>query len=487
MPSPQNTTPIQGLNLLLAQDKTGDLSEGNFIRPHKIVSELIFSDQKYSKTMDFVSSDIFTEMSCTTDRAFNPQQQPDASNLSISSSSTSRHSLPSASKNTNDFMDLTQQVPNFDTEEFFNSENMLDTYRNTDVFQQTSSLSRQQINYSQQPSTENLETMPQQLILKSLANAQPKKLGKTRAPIASDDEYSTIFDQEFDDQETLISKQSPRKKRKVNKKNVDVPDSSYFTIICDNCFPKKQFKTSLEYNLIRNFKKHLKNKHPNITEQQTETYITKHLNKPDLPTKFLVRCPECECILRNIEISGLKKNLFYHVLKNKKHIDKRLSYSKASLAAHVENNCKQTPVPAQRELKNKNFTITCNHCSPKVQFKTSIKYSIIRNFKKHSKNKHPNITEQQTETYITKHLNKPNLRAKFLVNCPKSECKHIAQSVRKDKLKTRLFNHMSIQHPRNLTNYSKESVAAYVENSWEEKLVPAQKQLKPTKKRKINK
>jgi len=61
-----------------------------------------------------------------------------------------------------------------------------------------------------------------------------KRKRTTRSLIASDDEDSTIFDQEFDDQETLISKQRPRKKRRV-----DVPDNSCFAITCIHCFPKK--------------------------------------------------------------------------------------------------------------------------------------------------------------------------------------------------------------------------------------------------------
>jgi len=118
-------------------------------------------------------------------------------------------------------------------------------------------------------------------------------------------------------------------------------------------FPKKQFQALRQNNLSRNFENHLKTKHPNITDEQTETYITKHLQKPEKRLNFSVPCPESKCkyTANARQASDLKKNLLYHVLKNKKHIDKRKGYSEESLVAYVEDNHTQTFIPVQRHLK----------------------------------------------------------------------------------------------------------------------------------------
>jgi len=113
--SPRKATPLQGLDLLQAQKITDDLWKC-FTLPKKPSN----------------SSDIFTNRTFTTNRSSNSQQQPDAKNLSISSPSRRRYSLSTASENTNNFMDLTQQTLDFD--------------------------------YSQQPSTESLKTIPQKIL-----------------------------------------------------------------------------------------------------------------------------------------------------------------------------------------------------------------------------------------------------------------------------------------------------------------------------------
>jgi len=196
------TNPLQGLDLLQAQEITDNLWKCPTL-PEKPSN----------------SSDIFAEISCTTDRSPNSQPQPDTGNLSISSSSRRQYSLPTASENI--------------------SENILES-KNIDALQQISSLSRQQI---QEPFTENLETMSQQPTLKTLSlrfleDAQSIKLGKTKSLIPSGDENSTVFDQEFDDQEAPIPKKPPRKKRKLY-----LSDSTCFTIICTRCPNQQPFQT----------------------------------------------------------------------------------------------------------------------------------------------------------------------------------------------------------------------------------------------------
>ncbi len=159
---------------------------------------------------------------------------------------------------------------------------------------------------------------------------------KTKPSTPSDDEYSTVSDRESDDQETLILKQPPRKKRKINKKGI--PDNAYFTIICHHCFPQKKFsarrrKPSLTYR----FKEHLRIIHPNITEEKTKDYIDKHLKEPENLSKFLVKCPVfgCEHIARSYQTTNLKDNILYHI--SSLHPDNKDNHSKKSIAAAIES------------------------------------------------------------------------------------------------------------------------------------------------------
>jgi len=413
------------------------------IRPTKSLvpssdEDSIIFDQESDDQENLISeqpspSDIFTNRAFTTDRLSYPEQS--AKNLSISFSSRGRYSLPTASKNTNDFMDLTLGV-----------------------------------------------------------DVQSKKLGTTKPRIESDDESSTVPGQDFDDQEALVSEQSsskqrPRKKRKINQK--DIPDNAYFIINCIHCSPRLQFKTHLKHNLINSFKKHVEKKHQNITVKQTEIYIKEHLQKPEQFVKFSVHCPKCECILHSIEISNLKKNLFSHILENNKHQSQRKNYSKESLTTYLENNYQQTIVPAQERLKNTQkrkrtrldvpdnayFTIDCPICPEQRQFKNHLKSSTIRNFKGHLKNRHPDISEEQTQTYINQHLQEPEQLVKFSVHCPESECQDTLHCSRKENLKSKLSTHVSKQHSENKGNHSKESLTIYVEDNYKQTLVPAQEQL----------
>ena len=338
-----------------AQEETYNLLKHNFISSDETSSEFVFSeleDLAFSEKFSS-SSDIFSGRAFTTNIPSYPQQ-PDASNLSISSSSSrGQYPLLTASKNTNDFMDLTRQISDSDTEKF----SVLYPFKNIDVLQQTRSLPRQQIeeqqestNYhSQQPSTESFETVLQQSIPQSLLAIALQSSSKTESPMSSDVKDSTT-----DDQETLIleqpsSKQRPRKKRKINK---DVPDSDYFSIACFFCSPKQPFKSRRKYDLIKMFKKHMEREHSNIIEEEAQTYIGKHLQKPEL--LFLIYCPESGCghIAHARERYFLKINLFRHIFKTKQHQCERKNHSKESLATYVENNCKQTLISAQEQLKS---------------------------------------------------------------------------------------------------------------------------------------
>jgi len=442
IPSPLETVTPAELALLQAQKNRNDLWKCNFIN-NSTFSQFEFSDQgcptlpeKYSNP-----SDIFPEMFYTTDRSSNSQPQPEAPNLSISSSSSrKRYSLSAESKNINNFMDLTQQS-----------------------------------------STENLETIPQQPILKNLSpmlNELPSS--KTKSFISFDDEYSTVFDQEFDDQEIIISGQSSSKQRPRKKRKLDLPDNTYFTITCTRCPLKPQFWARNKSQLTGNFKNHFEKKHSNIPEKEIQNYIKEHLRKPKNSVQFAVNCPESECNHTAHSVQGwkLKGHLFSHI--SDKHPEKKRNYSTESVATYTKKNCKQTVVPAQRKLKNKNFVIACNHCSPKVQFKTQHKNSVISHFKRHLKKKHSNIIDQQTKNYIKQHLQEPELLVKFLIDCPEPKCKYIAHAVHRSNLKTRLSKHISSEHQENKDNHSVQSIKTYVEGS-------AQEQLNTTKKRKTNK
>jgi len=437
--SPQETTLLQGLDLLQAQEITEDLWKYS-----------TFS-KKYSN-----SSDIFTGEVFTTNRSSNSEQQADASNLSISSPGREHCSLPS--ENTNDFMDLTQQIPDSDTEEFFNSENTVAS------LQQISSHSKQQKNanyHSQQLFTESFKRVSQQ----------------------------------------FFSKQRPRKKRKINKEYV--PDNVYFTIDCCYCSSKQQFKAQFKRDLTRNFKRHLNSKHPDITKEETKTYIDQHLQKPEHLVKFLISClePRCQEILHSHRKFYLKRYLFRHI--SDQHPKNKNDYSRESVATYVDNNCAKEWVSSDKQLKNLKkrkvskkdifgntyFTIICIHCFFTKQFKSSFKRNLIDSFTEHLNNQHPNITKEETKIYIDQYLQKPELLVKLSIHCPESECQATFHGFRKLDLKISLFYHVlkNKKHQNKKQDYSKESLAMHVDNNCKQIFVSAQEQLKNTEKRKTNK
>jgi len=207
--------------------------------------------------------------------------------------------------------------------------------------------------------------------------------------------------------------------------------------------------------------------------EQRKIYIEEHLQEPKLRIRFSVHCPESECkhIAHNITKFDLKKNLSIHI--STQHPGNKGNYSIKSLATYVEDNCKQTLIPTQEQLKNTKkrkldvpdnayFTITCDHCSRKPQFQTLLKHNLIYNFKRHVKKEHPNIIEKQTKIYIKEHLQKPERLVRFSIHCPESECKYIANTGLKSNLKISLSRHISRKHPENKDNYSIKSLATYV-------------------------
>ncbi len=116
--------------------------------PFSLDSTTIFSD----------SDNIFSEFEFSNQGYFTfPEKSSSSSDIFAESSSSSTWQFPLPSENINDFVDLTQQtfmdftrqIPDSDSEEFSNSENMFYQFKNIDVLQQTSSLSRQQIEEQQ--------------------------------------------------------------------------------------------------------------------------------------------------------------------------------------------------------------------------------------------------------------------------------------------------------------------------------------------------
>jgi len=252
-------------------------------------------------------------------------------------------------------------------------------------------------------------------LMVSEINAQSTKLSKTKSPIPSDGEDSTVFDREFDDQEALISeqpssKQPPRKKRGVNKEDIPVKE-------------------------------------------------------PEQLVQFSVNCPEpkCQDILGCLRERDLKMKLFTHILK--KHSENKNNYSIKSLATHVKENCKKELVSAQEQLKNIHFTIACHHCPLKPQLQNSLRSNLITKFKRHLENCHSSMTEEQKKTYIEENLQKPELPVQFSINCPESKCKHITRVLCRSNLKKNLFKHISARHPKNGDNYSKEFLVTYVKEN----------------------
>jgi len=295
----------------------------------------------------------------------------------------------------------TRQIPDFDTEEFSSFENMLYPFKNIDGLQQTRSPSRQQIDYSQQLSTESFETAPQQPILKRLvlmlSEIDAQSSSKTESPMSSDVEDSTVSDQEFDDQETLISEQPPRKKLKINKKNI--PDDACFTIVCCFCYDKHELRSPRNQVIINNFKRHIKDEYPDKDEEETEIYIKEHLQKPRQPLQFSIRCPVtgCEYIAHVSRQSNLKRNLSNHIFKAKKHQKIRSDYPEKLLIEHISKNQKQEAVSKQH---NAYFTITCTYCFDNPMFSFRTKIYLISKFNEHMKTEHQNITEEETTTLL---------------------------------------------------------------------------------------
>ena len=163
---------------------------------------------------------------------------------------------------------------------------------------------------------------------------------ETESPMSSDDEYSTPSYRKFDDQETLISEQPPRKKRRVNTRAV--PDDTDFTITCINCSDRPLFYARVKSNLIDNFKRqHLNRKHQKMTCEQIKTYIKNHLKEAKQIEIFSVDCPilKCEHTGRTYRKFNLKNILFQHVYNTKKHQNEKKNYSKESLAEYIKETC----------------------------------------------------------------------------------------------------------------------------------------------------
>ncbi len=121
-------------------------------------------------------------------------------------------------------------------------------------------------------------------------------------------------------------------------------------------------------------------------------------------------------------------------------------------------------------------------CPDQRQFQSLRKPNLINNFKRHLEKEHPNVTDEQTNVYIEKNLQKPELLVKFSIDCPKSECKHITHSVQKSHLRRNLCIHISSQHSEN--NYPKEFLTIYLKNNYA--FVSVKKQLKNTKRKRTD-
>jgi len=463
--SPEIVTPA-GLDLLQEQKSDGSWEYSTI--DDETFSEFEFFDRESSTLLEKSSpSDLFFGRTFTTNR-LSYSEQPDTSNSSISSSNVGQYSPSTASEITNDFMDLTQQDPDpdSDTEEFFNFENMVYPFKNINALQRANSLSRQQIGCSQEPSTESLETVPQQPARQNPLIIVLPSSKKTNSPIESDDGYSTVSDQEFDDQEALIPKQPPRKKRKIYQK--DVPDNAYFTITCSFCSHKPQLHALRKPDLISNFKRHSKNKHSNITDQETEIYINEHLQKTKLLVKFSVHCPELECkhTLHAHQMSNLKRNLFTHV--SRKHPKNKHNYSKKLLTTYLENNYEQTLVPAQEQLKNTKKTVITKQQSTRQ----SPLVVVLQSPKKRSApipsdDEDSAVSDQESDEEETLTSKQPPRKkrkvyqkdvpdnAYFVINCIHCSPRKRFRTLRKSELSRNFENHLKTEHPNIIENQRK--------------------------------
>ncbi len=390
------------------------------------------------------SSDIFAGSSSTTNRSSYPQQHQ-ARNLSISSSSTTQqYPLQTANRNINDFMDLTQQTPDSDAEEFFNSD------ENIEVLQQTNNFLRQ---YIERPTNYHF----QQLSTESI-DSQSIELGKTKSPIPSDNEDNTVFDREFDNQETLISEQTPRrKKRKINKN--DVPDADFIANYYDEgdfmgpTQPVPNFDTKEFFN-PENMLNPFKN---TDVFQQTSDPSSQQIEEP--------------------------KNTNYHSQQPPTESSETTLQQSISQSPPASSNKTEQPFSKKRPRKkrinkkedfldNACFTIICSFCPNQLKYQNLLENNIMNKFKIHLRIKHPKVTKEETKIYIKKHLQKPELLLNFSIGCP--ECNKKILSSRATNMKRKLFSHISKKHSEN-QNYSKESVAAYAEENYTKVFVPADK------------
>ena len=184
-----------------------------------------------------------------------------------------------------------------------------------------------------------------QSIPQSLLEGALRSLNKTESLMSSDDECSTFDDQEPITLEQLFPEQSPRKKRKINTK--DIPNDARFTIICIYCYSKPKFRSINKDYLTSNFQQHSRKTHKNIAEDEINNYINEHLKEPKRLLKFSVNCPlpTCNHTAHTKKNYNLKENLWYHVLKAKEHRHEPRTWSKESLADYIEQNYTSELVP----------------------------------------------------------------------------------------------------------------------------------------------
>jgi len=182
-------------------------------------------------------------------------------------------------------------------------------------------------------------TQPQQSIPQSLLAMALRSLNKTESPMSTDDECSTVDDQEPLTLEQLFPKQSPRKKRRVDTKNL--PANAYFTIICPCC--SKKFKSYNKAYLINYFKKHLND----IAENEIKSYTNEHFQEAKRIVKFSVNCPVpgCEYTVRVTAKHNLQGALLHHIFKIKKHLYEKKKHSKESIKNHVNENFESKLIP----------------------------------------------------------------------------------------------------------------------------------------------
>ncbi len=166
---------------------------------------------------------------------------------------------------------------------------------------------------------------------------------------SSDDEY-TSSDQETSAPKQQLSKLSqkfsseqPRKKRKVDTKNL--PANVYFTIACTYCPDSPELSSFNRNDSTHNFKKHMKGQHPEISPDNTEKYINDNLQKPGQLLQFLLRCPECKQKICTSREPQVKQSLFKHMFKTKKHLNEKGNHTKKSLEKYINDNLKVRSIP----------------------------------------------------------------------------------------------------------------------------------------------